>query len=156
MDALEIVSIVLAGAWLAAALASLLRQTDYRRTATLACAAPAVTQLLALWRPLAPLVIAAWLGYALSLPDGRLVSGRRRAVVGAAALAATGTSVAFIAADKDPSRPIFFSLAAGAAVVGVLGGAVRYRRIRHGRATMQWVAAASVLTSAYLIVCAVL
>jgi signal transduction histidine kinase len=156
VDSLEIMSLVLAGAWTVAAIVTARSTADHRRSATLACLAPAATQALALWPPLAPGVLAAWLGYALSLPDGRLRSTARRSTVAAAVVAAAASSVAFAAADHDPSRPIFFALAAGVAAIGVGGAAVRYRRGAEQRVTMQWIAAAGVLSVGYLIVCAVL
>jgi signal transduction histidine kinase len=156
MDSLQVVSIVLAGAWLVAALVSVATVADNRRGVLLACAAPAAAQLLALSRPLAPLVLAAWLGYALALPDGRLGSTARRVGAGAAAVLAAATAAVLVATGSDPSRPVFFGFAAGIGAIAVFAVALRYRRAVSGRATMQWIAAAGVLTVGYLIVCTVL
>jgi signal transduction histidine kinase len=156
MDSLQIVSIVLAGAWSVAAVVAATTGRRNGRWLAISCAALAVAQLLAVWAPLAPFVLAAWLGYALGLPDGRLLTAGRRAIVGLATVMAAVTSIAFIATGEDPSRPLFFGLAAGAAVIGVSAAAMRYRRAGRGRVNMQWVAAGSVLAVGYLIVCAVL
>jgi signal transduction histidine kinase len=156
MDALGIVSLVLALTWAGAA-ACVAAARDYRSWAGVgACAAPAVAQVGALWAPLAPFVLAAWLGYAAGLPDGRLLTKPRRAGVLAAVLIAAAVSVALAVSGDEPSRPVFFGVAAGAAVVAIWAVAVRYRRTPRRRSTMQWIAAAGVLVAGYLAVVSVL
>ena len=156
MDSLQIVSLVLAGAWAVAAAVTAASNLEHRRAAALACAAPAAAQAAALWGPLAPFVLATWLGYALSLPDGVLQTSPRQLLAGGAALIAAASSVAFAAAGHAPSRPLFFALAAGVAAVGIGAVAVRYRTATHGRARMQWIGAAGVLITGYALVCIVL
>jgi signal transduction histidine kinase len=156
VDSLQVVSLVLAGAWALAAVVTAASNDDHRRPAALACAAPAAAQAAALWDPLAPFVLATWFGYALALPDGRLRTTARRLLAGGGVLIAAASSVSFAAAGHNPSRPLFFALAAAVAVLGVGAVALRYRSAKHGRARMQWIAAAGVLVIGYALVCVVL
>jgi hypothetical protein len=71
-----VISLVLALAWAAAAIVALRApQARSLRGVALACAILAAAHAAsAAWSPLAPLIIAAWFGYVLALPAGRLIA----------------------------------------------------------------------------------
>jgi signal transduction histidine kinase len=141
-------AIVLAVAWTIAALAAA-RLAEQRRVAAY-CAALAVTGVTAAsWAPLAPVVLLAWLGYALAAPDGALLTRPRRTVVGGAAVLIVGWTLV-LATDafstRHPSAVSFVSVAAVVAILGIGAAAVRCRRANaEDRRALQWLAAGGVL-----------
>jgi signal transduction histidine kinase len=154
VNALAVVSVVLAVAWGAAAFVDL---AAGRRRRALIAALPGAAQAGALWAPLAPLVLAAWLGYAIALPDAIFASAPRRAIAGLAAAGAITWSAIDITAGRGPSHGVFFAVALGAAVIGVAFGIVRYRDgTTDARRVLQWIAAAAVGFSGFVVVCGAL
>jgi signal transduction histidine kinase len=152
VDALRVVSVVLAAAWLVVALVTALRPRHERRSSVLYCAGLACAHCMAIWTPLAPFVPAAWLGYALSLPDGRLRTLWRRLLAGAAVVGSAALGTVLAATGNRQGGPLFLGLTLGVAVVGTCGVAVRYRSAA-GRHRMQWIGAAGVLIAGYGMVC---
>jgi signal transduction histidine kinase len=152
-----VISLVLALAWAVAAIVALRApQTRSLRWVALACAALAAAHAgAAAWSPLAPLIIAAWFGYVLALPVGRLISAPRRVLVGAATAAALGWVVVLAARGGDPPIAPFV---VAAVAVAVLGGVAALLRLRAATAdelrSLQWVAAATVLALAFDTGCA--
>lgn len=153
MDALSWVSIALGAGWALAAATLLLG----RRRGAPGCAAVAAVQIAAgIWDPLAPLVLAAWLGLAAGLPDLRW-SPPRRWLLAAATLAAAGWA-AVLGADGGRSYSVAFAVIACAAAA--LGTVLAYLRCRNadaeGRRRIQWVAAGGILSVGFAIICATL
>jgi signal transduction histidine kinase len=138
-----VVSVVLAAAWALAALVSL----RSKRYLALVCGLLAAAQVAAAcWAPLAPLVLAAWFGYANALPDGQLWVGARRILV-VAVTAGVVVWTAFLAATGGSANEAAFI--AGALVVCAAGTALVLLRCRSAndeqRRTFQWLGSGAVL-----------
>jgi signal transduction histidine kinase len=157
VPALAVISIVFAAVWALAGLLAL-RAADRHPLAglTLACFAIAVTHAAAAaWAPVIPLVVAAWLGYALAVPTGRLDSTPRRALAAAAGLAAVGWVVVLAVRDSDPAAGPFVVAGLGVGTTGVAAVLLRYRKANPvERSSVQWLGAAAVLAVAFGFVCA--
>lgn len=102
----------------------------------------------AIWPATVPLAVVAWLTCALALPDGVLDSPARRATAVAAGVAAIGwVGWRVVAGQSLP--PGLSTLVLLVAVAVAIGGMVlRCARVPAGRPTVQWVAAAAVVTAA--------
>ena len=160
MHALSVVAIVLGAAWALAAVAAV-RSAELRRVG-LFCALLAGAHLaVAIWAPLAPLVLLAWFGYALAVPHGELTTRPRRAVTaGAAVVAVTWTVV--LASNALSTRHVsalsFLGIAIGigigiaiAIAIAMAGVGAAALRCRHASAEerrgLQWLAAGAVLAT---------
>ncbi|MCW2549914.1 MAG: multi-sensor signal transduction histidine kinase, partial [Mycobacterium sp.] len=151
MHATAIASGVLALGWLAAALAMARSSRDGRgaRRAGMCLLLVACHVAAAASAALAPLTIAAWLAYALSMPQGSFLTVSRRAVAGIAAAAAVGWSIVLAASDHTAAVGAFVGAALVAVVVALWFLALRFRRstgddLRH----LQWLAGAIALAAA--------
>ncbi len=159
MHDLAVISLVLALAWAVAGIAVLRAPgAQQRRPLALTCAVLAATHAAtAAWAPLTPLIIAAWFGYILALPAGRLVSAPRRVLVGLTSLAALGWVALLASRDGDPATGPFV---VAAVIVAVVGGCAAVLRLRVAtldeRRSLQWLAAATVLALAFDTGCATL
>ncbi|HEY3717390.1 MAG TPA: GAF domain-containing sensor histidine kinase [Jatrophihabitantaceae bacterium] len=152
MDALRTMSLVLAGAWLIAAVVTLrARQPRPALMALLIAGAQAVA---GAWPELAPLTLAAWLVGALAVPHGRLDTGARRAIAGAGTLAFAGWAVAGALDDRRPGTAPFVGAAVVVALVALTGAYLRCRQDDvAGRRVIQWLTAMAVLAAAFGLAC---
>jgi signal transduction histidine kinase len=152
VHALAVAAIVLAAGWAVVAVAAL-RVAEQRRLA-LSCLLLAMVQAAAAgWAPLAPLTLAAWITYALAVPDGRLQSRSRQWLAGLAGLVALVWTVLLAAMSQPASTGGFIGPAVGIAVVSVLAVALRYRQAGNDqRHLLQWLAAALVLFAGVAVV----
>jgi signal transduction histidine kinase len=152
MDALRITSLILAAVWLLAAVA--LASKAHRRFA-LVCALVGAAQVMAGgWPALAPLALAAWLGYALVVPSGYLVTVPRRALAAAGAAALAGWAVALAVGGHHPNSGAFAGVAVAVALVGAIGATLRCRVANPPeRRTIQLLTAMSVLAVAFDAAC---
>jgi signal transduction histidine kinase len=143
-----LVAIVLAVAWAIAALAAA-RVAEQRRLATYCTTLAATGVAAASWAPLAPLVLLAWLAYALAAPDGGLLNRARRILLGGAAGLLFGWTLVLATnsfSTRHPSAISFVSVAAVVAIVGIGAAAARCRHASaEARRILQWLAAGGVL-----------
>jgi signal transduction histidine kinase len=156
MTGLATMSIVLGGVWALGAIVVLQTSSSGAR-ARLAglCGAAAVTHVLAVVRPaLAPLVLGAWLVFALAVPDGVLGTVVRRATAAAALLAAAGWAVLLEVDGDHPPMTGFVIAALAGSAAGALASVVRYPSAPvEAKRILRWLAAGSVLTAGYITVC---
>ena len=155
MSATSIASVVLAVAWMLPALAALLRRSaGSSRSLTLRCLVVAAAQIAAAaWNPLAPLVIASWLGFLLSVPAGALVTSPRRVTAAVGAVLAVAWTVLLAASNHPPSVAVFIGVAIATAAVGSVAVALRYRQGgSEARRILQWLTASGVLVLGVLII----
>ncbi|MDT4926167.1 MAG: hypothetical protein QOG01_3880 [Pseudonocardiales bacterium] len=156
MTGLAVVSIVLAAVWAAAGTLVLRRRAAARRVPLAgACGAVALTHVLAAVRPaLAPLVLAAWVIFAVGLPDGLLGTIVRRGTGAAAVLAAAAWSAVLITGGDTPPMTTFVIAALAASACGALASITRYPKATvEQRRVLRWMAAGSVLSAGYIAVC---
>ena len=152
MQALQIASLVVAVAWLVAALGA--GRGGRGRRLVAVCLALSLAHAAAVaWLPLAPLVVALWFVYALGLPDARWESAPRR-VAAVAGLSAGAAWTIVLAASGHRLSTMPIALAACAAAL--VGGASATYRMRRGtsaqRAPLQWLAAGSVIAASAMVV----
>jgi signal transduction histidine kinase len=120
-----------------------------KRRLALICGFLGTAQLAAaFWTPLAPLVLAAWFGYACALPDGQVWVGVRRVLAASATAGAAVWAALLAVKDDTASEPAFIAVAL---VVCVGGTAVVLTRCRKAndeqRRALQWLASAAVLVA---------
>jgi signal transduction histidine kinase len=157
VNALAVISIALAVAWAGVATTSV-RLGGGRQSVAVICWLLAGTHVAAAaWAPLAPLVLAAWFGYALALPLGRPGTTPRRSVLAAVSIACLGWAALLAGSDRG-ADPMAYALSAiGLGVVGVAAVAVRCRRVgAEQRITLQWLVAAGMLAASWAVICATL
>ncbi|PZS25138.1 MAG: hypothetical protein DLM58_23010 [Pseudonocardiales bacterium] len=156
MQQLAVISVMLAAAWGLTAVVAL-RAGGERHATPLAavCASLAAAHAAAAaWAALAPLVIAAWVLYVLGLPRGRLTTMSRRVIATLSGVAALGWAIALAGAGSTADTTAFVITACAACVAGATATGLRFRRASaDDLRVLQWMAAASVLTTAYVVVC---
>jgi signal transduction histidine kinase len=155
MPALAAVSIALAVAWALTALLVLRSGKDRagRPLAATCAVLVAAHAAAAVDAALAPLVLGAWLHFALAVPAGRLLGAPRRVLVALSGAAAAGWAIFLLADGSDPSRPPFVIAAVGVTVAGALAAVLRYpKAAAEEQRVLRWLAAASVLAAAYVAV----
>jgi signal transduction histidine kinase len=159
MDPLAVVSVALAVAWGLASIVAL-RAPGSRRTTSLAviCALVAGAHLAAAGSArLAPLVIAAWLLYVLALPGGRLITMPRRVIAVLGAVTSIGWAVVLVTDGSTADTGAFVITALAVCATGAVATGLRFRRASdEERRALHWMAAASVLTTAFVAVCGAL
>jgi signal transduction histidine kinase len=145
MSSPAVISLVLGVGWAFAAVDSL----RSKRSLALMCGLLAAAHFAAAcWAPLAPLVLAAWFGYACALPDGQVWVGVRRVLI---AVATTGATVwtAFVAGANGSANESAFIT--GALAVCATGSALVLLRCRKAndeqRRTLQWLGSGAVLVA---------
>jgi signal transduction histidine kinase len=156
MTGLAIMSIVLGGVWLLAAVVVLQQSSSAARVRLAgACAAVAVTHGLAAIRPaLAPLVLGAWLAFAVAVPDGRLGTAGRRVTAAVAVAGAVAWAGVLEAGGEHPPTRAFVVAALAGSAVGALASAIRYPKASgEQKRILRWLAAGSVLAGGYVVVC---
>jgi len=155
VDALRVISFALAAAWLLAGAVS--ARGRLPRTATLCLVVAAAQVVAGVWPALAPLVLAAWLAFALAVPDGRLGTAQRRAVVTAGTAGAASWAIALAVGHDRPAGAAYAWSAVAVVVIALAGAALRCRRAGPSdRRVIQLLAAAAVLAAAFGVVCAAL
>ncbi|GAA0359582.1 hypothetical protein GCM10009530_06130 [Microbispora corallina] len=139
-------SVVVVAVWILAAVAALLGdRPGLARAAILVAAAQAAATV---WPVLAPLAVAAWLTCGLSLPDGELRTAPRRSIAGLAWLGAAAWAVRL-----PVTPPAVVAATVGGATVALVAVLARCPSApAPRRRTLQWIAAAGVVTSAAQIV----
>jgi signal transduction histidine kinase len=160
MTALAVISAVFALAWALPAIVAgaTAGRSGALRPLAVGCAALAGAHAAAAaWAPLAPLVIAAWAGYLLALPSGRLDSAGRRGLAGVVTAAVLGWVGVLAARNSDAATTPFVLAAVGVVVIGAVAAALRWRRATADeRASLQWLAAAAVFAVAFVVACVAL
>jgi len=155
VDALRVISFVLAAAWLLAGAVS--ARGRLPRTATLCLVVAAAQVVAGIWPALAPLVLAAWLAYALAVPDGRLGTAQRRTLAAAVTAGAASWAIALAVGHDRPAGAAYAWAAVAVVVMAVAGCALRCRRAGPSdRRVIQLLAAAAVLAAAFGVVSAAL
>ncbi len=151
MDATAIASVVLGAAWLMVGLVAFGRRSS---PLAVTCLTVAATQFAAAaWNPLAPLVIAAWLGYALAIPRGSIDTSPRRVAAALGLALALVWSVVLGAAGDAAGPGLFIGAAIVAVAAAVLAVGLRYRQAGpDDRRTLQWVTAGGVLVVGSVVV----
>jgi signal transduction histidine kinase len=117
--------------------------------AWLAVPVAAVTLAAGFWPPLVPVAVAAWAGYASTLPTGALGSLPRRAAAGAVLVVAAGWTAWLAASGGRPGVGGTVGWVVAASAVAVVGMLLRCRRadaVR--RRAVQWVVAGLVVAVA--------
>jgi signal transduction histidine kinase len=159
MDPLAVVSVVFAAAWGIVAVVAI-RASGSARSASLAviCTLLAgVHAAAAASAHLTPLIIAAWLLYVLGLPGGRLANLPRRVLATLGAIASIGWTVVLVADGSTADTTPFVICALAVSAVGAAATGLRFRRATNEELrTLQWMAAASVLATAFVVVCGAL
>jgi signal transduction histidine kinase len=157
VNAFGVISIILAVAWVGVATTSA-RLGGRRQGVAVICWSLAGAQIAAAaWAPLAPLVLAAWFGYAVVLPSGRPGSAPRRVLLVVVSVAGLGWATVLAAADRAPDTMVYVLAAIGLGVIGVIAVAVRCRRSgAEQRLTLQWLVAAGALAASWTVICATL
>jgi signal transduction histidine kinase len=159
MHPLAVVSVVLAVAWGLVSIVAI-RAPGSRKSTELAaiCALLAGAHVAAAGSArLAPLVLAAWLLYVLALPGGRLATMPRRVIAALGAAAAIGWTVLLVADRSVADTGAFVISALAVCAVGASATGLRFRRATgEERRALQWMAAASVLATAFVVVCGAL
>jgi signal transduction histidine kinase len=147
MDALVSFIVVIAAGWVLAALTA--HRHGRRRTAAW-CAALAVTHLAtAVTFAAAPLAVAAWLAFGLSMPTGRFTSRPRIAVVALGAVPLAGWTALLVTQGREPDAGLLGAVATGVALVTAAAAALRCPGAsKRQRGTIQWLAGAAVLAVA--------
>ncbi|GAA4578106.1 hypothetical protein GCM10023194_00090 [Planotetraspora phitsanulokensis] len=142
-----VASAVLVAAWLVVAAGALAAE---RRALVRAALLVAVAQGVAtVWPACTPLAVAAWFACGLGLPDGELGSWTRRGFAAAAFAAAVVWSVLMAIAGTTPNVGVVAGVVAAASAVALAAVLLRCPRAPAGRRrTLQWVAAAAVVTVA--------
>lgn len=156
MTGLAMMSIVLGGAWLLAAIVVLQKSVSTTRVRLAGvCGAVAVTHLLAASRPgVAPLVLGAWLAFALAVPDGVLGTAARRVTAGAGVVAGAGWAGLLEVEGHHPSIQAFVVAAVIGSAAGALASFVRYpKAAAEAKRVLRWLAAGSVVSAGYIAVC---
>ena len=156
MSGLQIVSLVLAGAWLLAA-ATVYRRADATVSRVLAglCVAVAGTQVAAALSDAAtPLVFGAWAAFVLSVPDGRFAGRGRQSLAVLAAIGAVAWTLVLAGNGDALARTAFLAATAGVSAVGAGSSLLRYPQAsaEHKR-LLRWMAAASVVTATFVGTC---
>ena len=155
MDALRTASFVLAAAWLLAGV--VVARRHLHRTASLCLALAAAQAVAGGWPALAPLVLAAWLAYALAVPSGRLATAPRRVLAALGTAGATGWAVGLAVGHDRPAGAAYASAAVAVVAVALASVAQRCRRAGPSdRRVIQLLAAAAVLATGFGAVCAAL
>jgi signal transduction histidine kinase len=157
VNALEVISVVLAVVWAIVAATSA-RLGGPRQGVVVTCWLLAVAQVAAAaWEPMAPVVLAAWFGYALTLPLGRPESTPRRVVLAAVAIVCIGWAALLVAEDRPVDTMAYVLGAVALGVLGVVAVATRCRHVSaEQRRTLQWLVAAGVLAASWAVICATL
>ena len=159
MHPLAVVSAVLAVAWGLVSIVAF-KAPGPRRSAPLAgaCALLAIAHAIAAGSArLAPLVIAAWLLYVLALPSGRLATMPRRVIGALGAAASIGWAAVLVADRSIADTAAFVITALAVCATGATASGLRFRRATgEQRGSLLWMAAASVLAAAFVVVCAAL
>jgi signal transduction histidine kinase len=155
MPALANMSIALAVAWALTAILVLRSAKDGagRPLAATCAVLVAAHAAAAVDAALAPLVLGAWLYFALAVPAGRLTGTPRRVLVAISGAATAGWAIFLLADGSDPSRPAFVIAAVGVTAAGALAAVLRYpKATADAQRVLRWLAAASVLAAAYVAV----
>jgi signal transduction histidine kinase len=159
MHPLAGVSVVLAVAWGLVSIVAF-KAPGPSRSAPLAvtCALLAVAHTAAASSArLAPLVIAAWLLYVLALPSGRLFTMPRRVIAVLGAAASIGWAAVLVADGSTADTAVLVITALAVCATGATATGLRFRRATGDeRRSLQWLAAASVLAAAFVVVCGAL
>lgn len=152
MTGVAVVSLVLAAGWSIAAAVALARRLP--RAAVLA-GVVAVTHVAAAASPAwAPLVLGAWLVFALALPDARFGSTSRSVVAALGVLASLGWLADLVTHGADPSVPVFVIVALVSSVIGAAASCLRYPKSSEDqKRTLRWLASGSVLSATFIAVC---
>jgi signal transduction histidine kinase len=156
MLALAAVSIALAVAWaLTAVVVMHFGERGAARRLAAACGLLAAAHgAAAAQAAVAPLVLGAWLLYALVVPTGRLGSAQRRALAAGFGAAVLGWTCVLLAQGSDAARPVFVVCAIIVTVSGAVAAVARYPKASgEDRRVLRWLAAASVLAAAFTTVC---
>ncbi|MDQ2749300.1 MAG: histidine kinase [Actinomycetota bacterium] len=159
MQPLAVISVLLAVAWALAGIVVLRGNAERSDTPlALICALLAGAHAVAAASArLAPLVIGAWLLYVLALPGGRLATLPRRALAALGGAAAIGWAAVSVADGSTADTAAFVSAALAVCAAGAVATGLRFRRaVAEERRSLQWLAAASVLTTAFVAVCGAL
>jgi signal transduction histidine kinase len=154
MTGLAVTSIALAALWLVVGLLVATRNRGRGRVLLACCLALAATHAVAAaWPAAAPLVLGAWLAYALVLPSGDPGPAGRRTLIGLAIGGSIGWTVVLAAGHHTANVPGFVVAAAVVALCGAAANALRYRRVTADeRRTLQWLAASCVIATAAAVV----
>ena len=152
MESLRVISSLLAVAWLLAGAATW--RGGQGRTAGMCMVLVVGHAAAAATAALAPLAVAGWLCYGLSVPTGRLGSATRVAVATIGSLGLVAWSAVLLHAGDDPGWPALIVAMLAVALTGAVAAAVRCGTAPVAeRRTLQWLAAAVVLAAAFDIVC---
>jgi signal transduction histidine kinase len=152
MGSLRVISSLLAVSWLLAGGAAW--RGGRRRTAQVCLVLAVVHGAAAASAALAPLAVAGWLYFGLSVPTGRLGSATRVAVAAVGSLPMVGWSVLLLQGGGEPAWPVLIVAVLAVAAVGTVAAAVRCGRAEVGdRRALQWLAAAVILAAAFDVVC---
>jgi signal transduction histidine kinase len=139
-------SAILAAAWVVPSVAAW--RAGMAALAWIAALVAVAQAVAAAWSEASPLAVAGWLTCALALPDGVLGTRQRRVIVGIASITAAAWTARLATSEKAPSRGLVIIVVTLAVAVGIGALAVRCARTPIGRHTVQWVAAAAVVTAA--------
>jgi signal transduction histidine kinase len=155
MHTTAIASAVIAAGWLLTAFGIFAGSRDSRftRLGVTCLLLAGVHAAAAAWKPLAPLTIAAWLGYGLVVPRGSLETPVRRVIAAVAGIAAIGWCVVLGASDDKADTAVFLGAAIVVAAGIALAVALRYRHATADeRRILQWLTASGVLLAGFAIV----
>jgi signal transduction histidine kinase len=102
---------------------------------------------------LVPLTLAAWLGYALAMPQGGLRTLGRRVLTGAGGAAAVGWSAILAASGRPPAVGAFVAASITIVVIALWALALRFRQgTGDDRRRLQWLAGAIALATGVALV----
>ncbi|GAA1309789.1 hypothetical protein Psi02_41110 [Planotetraspora silvatica] len=142
-----VASVVVAAAWLIVAAGAV--AADRRALARAALLVAIAQGVATVWPACTPLAVAAWFACGLGLPDGVLGSWTRRAFAAGVFAAATAWSVVMVTGATTPPAGGVVVVAAAASALALIAVLLRCPRAPAGRRrTLQWVAAAAVVTVA--------
>ncbi len=143
MTGIRAASGLIALAWAWAALTTV-RAGD-RRSAGWCSLVAAAHLAVAAWPAASPMAAAAWVGYGVALPTGRLSGIGRRTLVAAATLGGVWWTTVLVTAGRVPSAGQLLGATLLVAAVTAAAAALRCGRATPGeRRTLQWVAAGAV------------